>query len=184
MNFDYTGYNLKFIQRNPCKDGSSHLYSYIFKFHSPITNHIYILIAEYYNKNVFSIKFYSKRHRKSQHKYNKIINKGDVGNILISCLNVIPYLLNIHPTSSFAISSSRTIDFKHKRVENSENNQRFKLYKYIIQKKIGTETFSHFEYTKISSYMLINNKNDNIEQKERELVSMFSHTYMELSNII
>lgn len=53
----------------------------------------------------------------------------------------------------------------------------------IVSSLIGTKTFTHFEYEKISSYLLINNKHSNVAYKERELVKMFSHNYRDLPDL-
>jgi len=181
LTFDYSGYELKFIQKDNCRDGSPHLSTYIYKFYSPITNYHYIIRADYHEGDVFAVKFYCKKDKRSKYKYNKIVNKGDIGNIFITCIKVIPLLLNIYPNASFGFAGARTIDFKSKKVEGYANNQRFRTYCYTISLKIGTETFTHFEYENISSYLLLNNNNSNLKEKEELIIKMFSSTYNELS---
>lgn len=58
MNFDYSGYDLKFIQCDKCKDGSKHLYTKIYKCYSSKTHYFYIVRAEYHELDVYAIKFY------------------------------------------------------------------------------------------------------------------------------
>ncbi|MCW3109641.1 MAG: hypothetical protein JWQ09_4147 [Segetibacter sp.] len=184
MTFDYPGYILKFIQKQKCKDNSAHLFTLIYKFYSPVTRYFYVLRAEYHEGEVFTIKFYCKKDRHSDFKYSKIINKGDVGNILITCAHIVPILLKGYPLASFCFIGSRTIDMKSGKVEPVQNNQRFRTYKYLIASKFGTHTFAHFAYDAISSYLLVNRKNIDVEIKERELVRMFSETYLNLPDII
>lgn len=181
MTFDYPGYELIFVQIDRCRDVSAHLLSYIFKFFSSKTGYNYILRAEYHSEDVFAVKFYCKKDKRSRFKYHKIVNKGDVGNIFITCLKVIPILLQKYPTASFGICGSPTIDFKSKMIENYANNQRFRTYCYVISLKIGTETFTHYDYQNVSSYLLLNNKNPDLETKENLIIKMFSDTYHELS---
>lgn len=130
---------------------------------------------------MIALKFYCKKDKRSKYKYNKIINKGDVGNILVTCIKVIPLLLKIYPNASFGFAGARTIDFKSKKAEGHSNNQRFRTYCYVISLKIGTETFTHFEYQNISSYLLLNNTNSNIKNREELIIKMFRSTYNELS---
>ncbi|MCY4781452.1 hypothetical protein ORI89_17465 [Sphingobacterium sp. UT-1RO-CII-1] len=114
-------------------------------------------------------------------KYSLITNRGDIGNILITCLNIIPILLNIHPTASFGFAAARTFDKKSKKVEPLRKNQRFKVYAYIAQRKIGDRTFQHFEYPEVSGYLLINRSaNHNVESTEIMIKSMLSETYNDL----
>lgn len=184
MTYNYEGYGLKFIQKRFCKDGSDHLFSLVFKFYSPVTKLWYILIADYHNGDVFAVKFYAKMHRKSDFKYSKIINKGDLGNILITCLKIIPLLMKDYPNASFGFIGSRTYDKVSKKLENYKRTQRFNIYRDLVQKKIGTKTFEHFEYEEISGYLLINRNNGvSILHKEALLKTMFANTYTNLLDV-
>ena len=183
MKFNYSGYALKFIQKKPCKDESAHELTVIFKFHSPLTRLHYIINADYHKEDVFGIKFYAQKDSKSDLKYNKIINKGDLGNILITCAKAVPILLKKYPSASFGFIGSRSVDEKSLKAEDYHNNQRFKIYKYLVKKKFGTRTFEHFEYKTLSGYLLINKHNKDIQKKERAIVKMFSETYNHLPDL-
>lgn len=182
MNFNYPGYNLKFIQKSNCKDKSAHLFTIVYKFFSPSTTYNYIINADYHEEDVFAIKFYCTKDKRSDYKYNKIVNKGDLGNIFISCAKVVPLLLLEYPTASFGFCGARTVDFKSKKVENYINNQRFRIYKNIVSMKFGTKTFTHYEYEQISSYLLINNNSDVIIS-EKNIKKMFSSNYNNLPDL-
>ena len=183
MNFDYDGYQLKFIQKKACKDGSAHLFSLIYKFYSPVTKYYYILHADYHKGDFFAIKFYCKKDRHSEFKYSKIINRGDVGNILMTCVKVIPILLKDYPTASFGFIGSRSIDELSQKVEPYINNQRFRIYSNLIFLKFGEKTFAHFSYVQFSGYLLVNRQNGDIKIKEKEFVKMLSATYNNLLDI-
>jgi hypothetical protein len=182
--FDYQGYELNFIQKKRCRDNSAHLFTIIYKFYSPITGLIYIVNAEYHLEDIFSIKFYPKQYRHSDFKYNRITNKGDLGNILVTCAKLIPILLQEYPTASFGFISSRTVDKNSKKTEPLYINQRFKVYRYFASIKFGTKTFEHFEYPKISGYLLINKFNTPIDKKERAITKMFLTTYTALPDLV
>ncbi|MEH6305581.1 hypothetical protein RYH73_08000 [Olivibacter sp. CPCC 100613] len=183
MIFDYPGYELQFIQKRRIKDGSAHLFSFLYKFYSPVTDLQYVLTADYHEGDFFAIKFYAKMHRKSDFKYYLITNRGDVGNLLVTCLKCVPLLLGEYPTASFGFVGSRTYDKNSRKMEGYSNTQRFKIYREFVSKKIGTGLFQHFEYEEVSGYLLINQKcgvDPNI--KERQLVSMLAATYNDLPN--
>lgn len=112
------------------------------------------------------MKFYVQQHSKSDFKYHKITNKGDVGNILMTCLLAVLILLQKYPKSSFAFMASPSIDPKTNKVEPLTKNQRFKTYTYVVSQKIGTETFEHIIYEHISGYLLLNRKAQQMEAKE------------------
>lgn len=115
-----------FVQKRACKDSSAHLFSCIYKFYSPVTKYFYILHADYHEGDLFAVKFYCKKERHSDFKYSKIINKGDMGNILMTCIKVIPLLLNDYPEASFGFIGSRTVDETSRKVESYINNQRIR----------------------------------------------------------
>ncbi len=182
-------YELKFIQKDKCKDGSDHLFTYIYKFFCQEIKLHYIIRAEYHHENVIALKFYCKKDRKSNYKYNKIINKGtfkSVINILDTCTTLIPLLLEKHPNCCFGLCSARSIDFSNpkKLTENIENNQRFRVYSQFIQSRVGNKTFTHIEYPSISSYMLINNNVEDIDIKEMQIKKMFERTYQTIPDIV
>lgn len=183
MNFDYAGYDLAFIQKRPCRDGSAHLYTLVFKFFSPITRYFYILHADYHRADVFAIKFYCKKDRHSEYKYSKAVNKGDVGNVLITCLKVIALLLQEYPTASFGFIGSRALDPVSRKLESYINNQRFRTYAYIIARKVGTRTFAHRTYEHVSAYILLNRNGADLVAKEAAIVEMFKSTYNNVHDI-
>lgn len=101
MRFDVPGYPLNFIQKEPCRDASAHEFTYIYKFFSPVTGYNYVIRADYHQEDVFAIKFYAQPHKHSDLKYSKITNRGDVPNILVSCLSLVPILLaNVNPIAN------------------------------------------------------------------------------------
>lgn len=180
MTFDFPGYELRFIQIARCADDSSHLYTYIYKFHSPVTGYHYIVRAEYHDEDVFAIKFYCKKDRKSEYKYSKIVNKGDLGNIIMSCAKVIPLLLQTHPQGSFCFAASRSVDVRNNSIEDYGQTQRFRLYQYMIPLKFGTVTFEHFAYPAVSSYLLYNRS---ATSSRTDIENMFRTTYINLSDV-
>lgn len=175
-------YDLKFIQKDNCRDGSDHLFTLIYKFFCPDSKLNYIIRAEYHNEKVFGIKFYCKKDRGSDFKYNKIINKNNYSTVIRifeTCLSLISELLKLYPDSHFALMSSRSVDFSNskKLTEALPKNQRFRVYTKFIQDRIANVTFSHFEYPSLSSYLLINNCENNIDSKELKIKEMFERTY-------
>ena len=137
---------------------------------------------EYHTENVFAIKFYCKKDKKSKFKYNKIINKNKYSTVIKifeTCLSLIPQLLELQPNCSFALLSSRSIDFSNPRklTEGLTRNQRFRVYTRFLQERIGNVTFTHIQYEELSWYLLINNNEIDIDVKENRIKEMFEKTY-------
>ena len=183
MTFDYPGYEIKFIQKRSIKDGTAHLFTFVYKFHSPVTKYNYIINADYHQEDVFAVKFYCKKDKRSIYKYSKIVNKGDLPNILMTCAKIVPVLLLHFPNASFGFASARTVDIASKKAESFKNNQRFRIYRQLIPLKFGNLTFAHYEYEEISAYLLLNRCNSNIELKELNIKIMLTETYNELHDL-
>lgn len=183
MTFDHPGYKINFIQKRRIKDGTAHLFTFIYKFRSPITKYNYVIHADFHQEDVFAIKFYCKKDKRSNFKYSKIVNKGDLPNILITCARVVPVLLLQFPNASFGFASARTVDNTSKKVESFKNNQRFRIYRRLIPLKFGNLTFAHYEYEEISAYLLVNRLTTDLELRELHIKSMFAKTYNELHDL-
>ena len=177
------GYEVKFIQKQPSNDKSDHEFTLVFKFKSLKNKWNYIIRAEYPKGNIFAVKFYTQQHSKSDFKYSKITNKFDVINILVTTSKIIPIILIDYPHASFGFAGARIIDENSMKVENYDLNQRFRVYRNFVTSIIGSKTFTHYEYPKVSAYLLVNNFNANIRVKEQELVNMFRINYMDLPDI-
>lgn len=132
---------------------------------------------------MFAIKFYCKKDRKSEHKYSKTINKGDLGNIWNSCLAVIPDILQRYPAASFAFTGASSVDFNVRKREWKAPTQRYRIYKYIVSTVIGQETFEHIQYDHVSSYLLINKASGDIIEQEKLFIKTFSETYLYLDDL-
>ena len=178
------GYPLRFIQTHPEKYVGCHQKTFIFKFFATKIKSNYIVRAEQHNNDFFAVKFYAKQHRKSERKYNIVVNKGDVANILITCAKVIPSILQKFPLASFGFIGSRTIDIYSGKVENFDNNQRYKLYSHHIPQLIGDKTFLHKAYATASAYALLNRKINDIDLYEQKIKSMLIDHYDNILNIV
>lgn len=158
--------------------------SYVYKFHSPKTKLNYVLTADLHEGDFFAIKFYAKKDKKSNNRYSKVINKGDVSNILVTCATTVPVLLKKFPNASFGFIGSRTIDNKSNKIEGSGDNQRFRVYTYHIHQLIGDITFKHIAYKEASSYILLNKKSDNLNVLENRIKDMIVRTYPNILNTV
>jgi hypothetical protein len=94
---------------------------------------------------------------------------------------VIPLLLVQYPLASFGFAGARSVESK--KAEGYENNQRFRIYSQLISKKIGYKTFEHFEYSHVSSYLLVNKDCKNVLVSEREIVKNLCATYLDLHDL-
>lgn len=173
-------FQLKFIQKASPKEGDAFDFSLIYKFHTDRTTICqrlkYIIRVEAY-EDVFAIKFYAARDRKLDNKYNRIVkahNYKSALKIFVTCASIIPCLIKEYPHASFAVNGAESMDMESDKVESRESNQRFRIYRTIALNLFGRETFEHFEYKNVSSYILVNRKGcENIEIKKDNIKDMF-----------
>ena len=136
--------------------------AYIYKFFTEGTAKYqrlkYIIRVEKYD-NAFALKFYAARDRKNDNKYHRIINaygyRGLV-RLLLTCLQVMPDILNKFPKASFVVNGANSIDSSKRVAEEIGNSQRFRIYNEFILRKISDKKFAHFYSKNSSSIMLVN----------------------------
>lgn len=86
--------------------------------------------------------------------------------------------------ASFGFIGSRTFDKKSFTVEDFQNNQRFRIYRRIVEQKIGFKVFAHYVYEAISGYLLINRlTNQNLDNREKAIIKMVEETYQNLPDL-
>ena len=171
-----------FIQKDKGEEvGYDYCYIYKFFAYSKLYNSYfkYIIRAEAY-KDCFAIKFYCARQKHSEEKYSKILNAfnaRETFQIFYCVALIIPQLLILHPGSSFCFMGARTLDKKGK-IENKENNQRYRVYSEISRNLFGKNIFELRMSDNLSSGFFINKlSNKNIEEAEKHLVNYFYNIF-------
>jgi hypothetical protein len=172
-----SGYPFKFVQKKKIRISLGHNFTHILTFYSSKNGLKYVVNIEEYEEELFAIKFYPKCLKRSEFKYNKIINKGDVINVLMTCASVIPYILRENKNASFGFVGSRTINSTNNFVESFNENKRYRIYSDLIKQVIGGQTFVHIEYEKISGYLLVNKRFSPISAKERRIKDVLNEIY-------
>jgi hypothetical protein len=104
---------------------------------------------------------------------------------VISCLKVIPILLQEYPLASFGFIGARSYDFSGNLIEPISNTQRFIIWSEVVKKKIGQVTFSHFEFPEASGYLLLNRQSTVVEGERINLIKrMFIDTYSDFPDLM
>lgn len=171
---------LHFIQKSSPSEGDAFDYALIYKFFtdpSECNQRLkYILRVEVF-EDVFAIKFYAARDRSLDNKYNRILkvhNYKSAIRLFYTCSFLVGELHSVYPDISFAINGAESHDLISGKEENMEQNQRFRVYRFVALKLFGFNTFEHYECPDISSYMLINkNSNKDTDKKFALIKEMF-----------
>lgn len=172
------------MQKEPSKDGSFDIcYTYVFFIDFRDSRNgqpgrlKYVARAEKFGE-VFAVKFYASRDKNSKHdKYSlahKQLTTGAVLSIFNQCLEVIAIIIRLFPESSFVFKGAEGYDPRTQKWEDEHENQRFRIYRSFLSKKIGTTNYSHFQFPENSIYMLVRRDDENDEAKKDRLMTMLS----------
>jgi hypothetical protein len=101
--------------------------------------------------------------------------------VIGSSLRLILKFLQEHPSASFGFVATESIVGAFR--ESKSNNQRFRIYKLVMQNFFGHETFSHFTDTANSAYLMVNKTRKNISGYISEMQSGFSFLYPDIFNL-
>lgn len=153
------------------------MFTSIFRFKSLASGKPYIIRAEYHEENVFAVKFYLQQHSGCEYRYGHVTNFGDARKILMTIASLLPYLLERHPGASFAFIGAQTWDKERKRVEPMANNQRFRIYRGLVDRVVGRETFELFASEKLSGHLLVNRSAGDVESRKDAILKMFNRIY-------
>lgn len=175
--FDSQPYKLIYVQKSSPHKDEDFLFAEIFKFFTD-KKIKYILRAEFYPENVFAIKYYAAYQRKLEYKYHIKTNNGNAHKIILTCGSLLPLMLKRFPEASFAINGAFSVDSQNELAEKIDKNQRYRIYSFFIDLKVGRKTFQHFVFEEVSSYLLINklDNTDSIKKKDR-IRKMFLSLY-------
>lgn len=177
-------YDIKYIQKASPMARDAFDFSLIYKFFSDPSEktqrHKYILRAEVHD-DVIAIKFYAARDRKLENKYNRVLNtynyKGAL-RIFITCASIIPIIQKDYPNSSFVINGASTIDIHKDKKEDHNTNQRFRIYRALASRIIGDQLFEHYQFTEVSSYLLVRKEEGvNTDDKKERIRDMLINRY-------
>lgn len=176
--FNSEGYPFRFIQCNPCRDGTGHECTFIYKFLSPDTGHSYVVEAARHEGNMYAVKFYSKRHRGHDLKYQLMVNRGHVPAILRTIADISIDILGRDPGASFVMVGVRSVDTVSGTMEPPVPSRRYRIYRVFVSRMFGPETFQHYELDRLSAYALVNRKrHPDLEAAKVRFLAMFKASY-------
>lgn len=154
--------------------------TYIFE----TSKNAYLINAEHYRDGIFVIKYFLKKNKNNNKKYNLLTNEGACPRIIATCLHVMLSILKKHPKANFGFLGAHTVNLAQKYEEPRENTKRFRIYKYAIEAYFGTDAFTHFENIENSTYLVINNNIDgDIELVAQKANDMFLQIYPSLEGV-
>ena len=143
----------------------------------------YIIEVEEYSQNIFIIKFFPKRLKDNSKRFNMLTGENKMGKIVATCIQLVLQLLKKNRTASFGFIGSHTYDGKRKYEESKACTKRFRIYRYAVYGLIGEEAFTHYMEERNSTYLLVNNIHDDVDQVREKANSMFDEIFPTLNGI-
>lgn len=143
----------------------------------------FIVDVEHYRQDFYIIKFYPKKFRHYQYRFNILTEDHRAARTISTCLYIIRDILTENKGGNFGFLGSPIYDPKTKTMEERANNKRFRIYKYAFENFFGTSTFTHYIDPRSSTYMIVNNRNPNPDQLMESASEMFTALYPDLNNL-
>lgn len=179
--------HFRFVQKEPSVDGSfdvCYIYVFFVEFIDVRTRKPcrlkYVARAEKLGE-VYAVKFYASRDRKSRHdKYSlahKQLGVGAVLSIFNICLDIVVITMQADPDCSFVFKGAEAYDPNTQKWEDERENQRFRIYRSYLSKKVGSKVFAHFHYPENSIYLLVRRDGENVDDKKRRLMEMLKSRF-------
>lgn len=145
--------------------------------------YMYLVEVEKFKNNTFVIKYFLKKHKKHKLKYNMLSKEFKARPIVMTIINILIEILAKNKDCSFAFIGANTIDSKSREEESKINTKRFRVYRRLVENKIGPQTFTHFQSVEGSSYLLVNNGLPDVNAAKDRISNMFKKEYPELANV-
>jgi hypothetical protein len=145
-------------------------------------NHYYLVEVEVYVPDIYIIKFYLKKDKRNPIKYNILTKENRSSKVISTCIRI---MLQIHagnPLASFGFLGSPIIDKETGYHESRATTKRFMLYRRAMYALFGTKTFTHYIDMQHSAYLMVNNKNQSVEDVKNSARKMFNEIFPELED--
>lgn len=155
-----------------------HIKTYLYKIDTPAGK--YMVQLEEYIRNTYIVKFYPVKFKKYPNRYSLLSGDRVMQGVVSTSLRIFAEHLQKHPNASLGFIASASIVGRAK--EEQANNQRFRIYKQVMENLFGTSTFTHFSDETNSAYLMVN-KSNNIKEYISEMQSGFIRLYPDMFNL-
>jgi hypothetical protein len=159
-------------------DPALHIKTYLYKIDTPAGK--YMVHLEEYVRDTYIIKFYPIRFKKYPNKFQLLSRDNVMQGVVSTSLQIFIQQLARRPNASLGFIASASIIGAAK--EDQSNNQRFRIYKQVMENLFGTATFIHFSDMANSAYLMVNKAND-IGEYILAMQSVFSQLYPDMFNL-
>ena len=159
-------------------DPAFHIKTFLYKIDTPAGK--YMVRLEEYIHSTYIIKFYPIKFKKYPNKYNLLSEDHVMQGVVSTSLRIFAEHLEKRSDASLGFIASASIVGSSK--EAQANNQRFRIYRQVMENLFGTITFAHFSDEANSAYLMVN-KSNSIGEYISEMQNVFIHLYPDMFNL-
>ncbi|GGH03633.1 hypothetical protein [Mucilaginibacter phyllosphaerae] len=140
----------------------------------------YLVEVEVYTDDIYIIKYYLKKHKNNPLKYNLLTGENKCSRIISTCIRIMLSIYTQNKQASFGFLGATIIkgDFE----EAKQETKRFTVYKSAVIRLFGVETFTHHRDSEHSTYLMVNNRNKDIDAIKDKAKKMFEEIFPSLDS--
>lgn len=170
-------FNFSLIQKKPSQEKFI-LFEHVYHFKT--SKRRYIVIVEEYHLNIFVVKFYPADKKRYNDRFSIVLNDFDFAPIIRTCINIMLEVLKENPTASFGYVGANSVTKTYK--EGKRDTQRYRIYQRVMDIFLSPLLFARVESAANSAELLLNRKNENLQNLRFEATKMFVEIYPDLEN--
>jgi hypothetical protein len=142
----------------------------------------YLVEVEVYSYEIYIIKYYLKKNKSNPLRYNLLTNEQKCAKVISTCIRIMLSIYNENPSASFGFLGAHIVKTDINYIEAKNVTKRFRVYRDAIVRLFGLETFTHHRDFEHSTYLMISNKNKDVEDVKEKAKKMFDDIFPELGD--
>lgn len=142
----------------------------------------YLVEVERYRYDIYIIKYYLKKNKSNPLRFNLLTHEHKCAKVLSTCIRIMLSIYKSNPSASFGFLGAHIVKTDASFVEEKKLTKRFRVYRTAVVRLFGIETFTHHRDFDHSTYLMINNKNKDIELVKEKARKMFDDLFPELGD--
>ena len=108
-------------------------------------------------------------------------NEHKCAKVLSTCIRIMLSIYTKNPLASFGFLGAHIVESETGYEESKSVTKRFRVYRTAVVRLFGLETFTHLRDFQHSTYLMINNKNKDVEDIKDKARKMFDDIFPELN---
>jgi hypothetical protein len=142
----------------------------------------YLVEVEVYSYDIYIVKYYLKKNKNNPLRYNLLTNEQKCAKVISTCIRIMLSIYHKNPNASFGFLGAHIVKIDIGYEEPKNITKRFRVYRTAVVRLFGLETFTHHRDFEHSTYLMINNKNKDVDFIKEKAKKMFDDLFPELGD--